>query len=71
MKSLILLATLIAVLPILAASPASVMSDTSASLTDTSLPDHEVTSSEASNGSASATVTTTRTGATWRRMIRA
>ena len=61
MRRLILLIALVVLVVILARSPASVVSDTGASLADTNIPDNEVTSSvsKASNSSASATITIT------------
>ena len=58
MKRLILLTALVV---ILAGLSASVVSDTSASRIDSSIPDNEITSSQAgaSNSSASATITIT------------
>lgn len=58
MKSLIIL---IALIMILAGLSASVASDTGAPLTDSNIPDNEVTTSqtEASNSSASARITIT------------
>lgn len=64
MKRLILLIALVVLVMILAKLPASVMSDTNASLTDSNIPDNELTASQtkASNSSASATITITMTG---------
>ena len=61
MKRLIIL---IALVVVLAGLSASMVSDTSASLTDSNIPDNEPTTSqsEASNSSASATITITMTG---------
>ena len=58
MKRLILLIVLVV---ILASVPVLVVSDTGASLADSNIPDNEVTASqtEASNSSASATITIT------------
>jgi hypothetical protein len=60
-KGLVLLIALVVLVMILASLPVSVVSDTGASLTDSSIPDNEVTTSqtEASNSSASATITIT------------
>ena len=54
----------IAMVVILAGLPVIVVSDTGALLTDSSIPDNEVTTSqtEANNSSASATITITMTG---------
>jgi len=61
-KRLILLIALVVLVMILAKLPASVVSDTS--LADSSIPDNEITTGqpEASNSSASATITITMTG---------
>jgi len=60
-KRLILLIALVLLVMILTGPSASVVSDTSASLTDSNIPDNELTTSqtEASNSSASATITIT------------
>jgi hypothetical protein len=64
MKRLILLIALIVLAMILARLPSSVVSDTSTSLTDSNIPDNEITTSqtESDNSSASATITITITG---------
>lgn len=61
MKKLI---PLIALIVILASLPVLVVSDTGASVSDSNIPDNELTTSrtEASNSSASATITITMTG---------
>ncbi|HUW45642.1 MAG TPA: hypothetical protein VMW50_07575 [Dehalococcoidia bacterium] len=61
MKRLILLIALVMLVMILAGSSASVVSDTSASLTDNNIPHNDITTSqtEASNSSASASITIT------------
>ena len=55
---------LIALVVILAGIPVLVVSDTGASPTDSNIPDNEITTSqtEASNSSASGTITITMTG---------
>ena len=61
LKRLILLIALVVLVMILAGLPASVVSDTDVSLTDSNIPDNEITASqtETSNSSASATITIT------------
>ena len=61
MKRLILLIVLVVLVMILAKLPASAVYDTGASPTDSNIPDNEITTSqtEASNSSASATITIT------------
>lgn len=61
MKRLIVLVALVVLVMILAGSSASVVSDTGASLADSKISDNKVTTSqtEASNSSASATITIT------------
>ena len=61
MKRLILLTGLVVLVMILAKLPASVVSDTSSSIANSNIPDNEITGSqtEASNSSASATITIT------------
>ena len=58
------LISLIILVVILAGLPVLVVSDTGASVTDSNVPDNEITTSqiEASNSSASATITITMTG---------
>ena len=60
-KRLILLIVLVVLIVILAGSSASAVSDTRVSLTDSNIPDNELTTrqTEASNSSASATITIT------------
>jgi len=60
-KRLIVLVALVVLVMILAGSSASVVSDTGASLADSKISDNKVTTSqtEASNSSASATITIT------------
>jgi len=64
MRRLILLIALVVPATILAGASASVVSDTSASLAGSNIPDDEITASqaEASNSSARATITITTTG---------
>ena len=64
MKRLILLVALVALVMILAKLPASAVSDASGSLAYSSIPDNEITTgpAEASNSTASATITITMTG---------
>ena len=66
MKRLILLIALVVLVIVLARSPASVVSDTNTSLTDSNIPDDETTTSqtEASNSSANAAITITMHAAT-------
>jgi len=61
MKRLILVIALAMLVMILAKLPTSVVSDAGTSLADTTIPDNELTTSqtEASNSSASATITIT------------
>lgn len=61
MKRLILLVALVALVMILAKLPASAVSDASGSLAYSNIPDNEITTgpAEASNSSASATITIT------------
>jgi hypothetical protein len=63
-KRLILLIVLVVLVMILAKLPAYVVSDTSVSLADNTIPDKEITTNQtaASNSSASATITITMTG---------
>ena len=63
-KRLILLIALVMLVMILAKLPVSVVSDTNASLTDSNIPDNEITTSqtEVGNSSVSATITITMTG---------
>ena len=61
MKKLILLIALVVLVVILAGSSPSTVFDTGASLADSNIPDNEITTrqTEASNSSASATITIT------------
>ena len=61
MKRLIILFALVMLVMILARLPASAVPDTSVSLADTNIPHNEITTNqtEASNSSASATITIT------------
>ena len=61
MKRLILLIALVVLVMTLAKLPASVVSDTRTSLADSNIPHNEITTSQdqASNSSASATITIT------------
>jgi hypothetical protein len=64
MKRVVFLIVLLVLVVVLASSSASPVSDTSASLADSSIPDNEITTNqtEASDSSASTSITITMTG---------